>query len=80
MKLVATVDNALVNVEGSIDVEIDSNDCEGTVKGVKEAVEHALEEKYKESEINYYEYEIENLEDLITSIKYEEFLDKTTAY
>ena len=76
MKIDAIVNDPFVGCTGYVKVPIDIDYVESNEQDVRDWIVHELEEKYIGKEINY-NFEVENIQDIIDDLKFDEFERKT---
>ena len=76
MKIDAIVNDPFVGCTGYVKVPIDIDYVESNEQAVRDWIVHELEEKYIGKEINY-SFEVENMQDILDDLKFDEFERKT---
>ena len=76
MKIDAIVNDPFVGCTGYVKVPIDIDYVESNEQAVRDWIVYELEKRYSGKEINY-SFEVENMQDIIEDLKFDEFESKT---
>ena len=76
MKIDAIVNDPFVGCTGYVKVPVDIDYVESNEQAVRDWIANELEERYPSKEINY-SFEVENMQDIIEDLKFDEFESKT---
>ena len=76
MKIDAIVNDPFSGCTGYVKVPVDIDYVESNEQAVRDWIANELEERYPNKEINY-SFEVENMQDILEDLKFDEFESKT---